>query len=128
MRMRRGKLLSVFLIYFFMFMQHSVLVYSSTDGHSIAARTDVAFEESNFAATSESDKIAVGSNQYDVQIANNNLAVSSTPTRESPIAEGTSNLEMEIEGDKKSGPGLATFILFCVVIAWITTAGGPKEN
>lgn len=128
MRMRRGKLLSVFLIYFFMFMQHSVLVYSSTDGHSIAARTDVAFEESNFAATSEADKIAVDSDQYDVQIANNNLTVSHALSRKNTIVEGPSNSKVENDGDQNSGPGVATLILFFVVVAWLTTAGGQKKN
>ena len=125
--MKRGrlKLLFLFIICFFML---KGLVHSSTDDHSFAARTDGTFEKPNLTTTLESDKIAVGSNQHDVQIANNNLEVSSTPTRESPIAEGPSNLEMEIEGGQKSGPGVATFILFCVVIAWITTAVGPKEN
>ena len=125
MKRRRLKLLFLFIICFFIL---KGLVHSSTEINSIAARTDGTFEKPNLTTTSESDKIAVGSNQCDVLIANNNLAVSSTPTRESPIAEGPSNLEMEIEGDQKSGPGLATFILFSVVIALITTTGGPKEN
>ena len=126
MKMRRGKLLFVFLIYFFM--QHSALVHSSTDGHSFAARTNSAFEESNFTGATEFDEIVVDSDQYDVQVANNSFKASPAPTRESSIVEGPSNLEMEIEGGQKSGPGLATFILFCVVTAWITIAGGPKEN
>ena len=126
MKIGRGKLLSVFLIYFFM--QQGVLVHSSTGGHSFAARTNGAFEESNFTTASASDEIAVGSDEYDVQIASNNLRVSTAPTRESPILEGPSNSEVEIDGDQNSGPGVATFILFFVVVAWLTTAGGPKEN
>ena len=94
----------------------------------MAARTDGYFDEPNFTATSESDEIAAGSDQYDVQIAKNNFKVSPSPTMETPMVEGPGKSEMEIDGDQKSGPGLATFILFCVVIAWITTAGGPKEN
>ena len=125
MKRRRLKLLFLFIICFFML---KGLVHSSTDDHSFAARTDGTFEKPNLTTTLESDKIAVGSNQYDVKIANNSLAVSSTPTRENPTVEVPSNLEVETDGDQNSGPGAATFILFCVVIAWITTAGGPKEN
>jgi len=126
MKMRRVKLLSVFLIYFLV--QQGVLVHSSTGGHSFAVRTDGVFEESNFTTTSESDKIAVGSDQYEVQIANNNLAVSSAPTRDSPIVEEPSHAAVGIDGDQDSGPGVATFIFFFIVIAWLTTSGGPKEN
>jgi hypothetical protein len=126
MKMRKGKLLSVFLIYFLML--QGVLVHSSTEGHSVAAKTDVAFEESNFAATSEADKIAVDSDQYDVQIADNNLTVSPALSRKNTIVEGPSNSKVENDGDQHSGPGVATFILFLVVVAWLTTAGGQKEN
>ena len=126
MKMRKGKLLSVFLIYFFM--QQGVLVHSSTEGHSVAARTNSAFEESNLTRASESDEIVVGSDQYDVQIASDNLTVSTAHTRKSPTVEGQSNSGVEFDGDHNSRPGVATFIFFCVILAWLTTAGGPKEN
>ena len=124
--MSRGKLLSVFLIYFFV--QQGALVHSSTEGHSAAARTNSALGESNFTGASESDEIAVGSDQYGVQIANNTPKVSPAPTRERPLVEAPINADVEVDGDHNSGPGMTTFILFFVVIAWLTTAGGPKEN
>jgi len=126
MKMSRGKLLFVFLIYFFV--QQGVLVHSSIAGHSVAARTNSAFEESNFTRASESDEIPLDSDHYDVQIASDKLTVATAPTRENPIVEGPGNSEGEVDGDQSSGPGVATFILFFVVIAWLTTAGGPKEN
>jgi hypothetical protein len=124
MKMRKGKLLSVFLIYFLML--QGVLVHS--ESHSIAARTYGAFEEPNFTTTSESDRIAVSSAQQDEQIANNNLTVSPALSRKNTIVEGPSNSKVENDGDQNSGPGVATFILFLVVVAWLTTAGGQKEN
>jgi hypothetical protein len=104
------------------------LAHSSTEDHSVAARTNSAFGESNFTGASESNEIAVGSDQYDVQSANNIPKVSPAPTRESPIVEAPINAGVEVEGDHNSGPGVAPFILFFVVIAWLTTAGGPNEN
>jgi hypothetical protein len=126
MKMSRGKLLSVFLIYFFV--QQGALVHSSTEDHSVAARTNSAFGKSNFTGASESDEIAVGSDQYDVQIASDKLTVATAPTKANPIVEGPGHSEGEVDGDQSSGPGVSTFILFFVVIAWLTTAGGPKEN
>jgi hypothetical protein len=125
MKRRRLKLLFLFIICFFML---KGLVHSSTDDHSFAARTNSAFEKSNFTRATEPGEIVVDSDQYELQVANNSFKASPALTRENSIVEGPSNLEMEIEGGQKSGPGVATFILFCVVIAWITTAGGPKEN
>ncbi len=127
MLMKRGRLKFLFLIITCFFMLKG-LVHSSLGDHSITARTDGSLKEHNFTTTSESDEIAVGSDQYDVQIANNNLKVSPAHTRENPIVEGPSNSEVEIDEDQNSGPGVASFILFFVVIAWLTTAGGPKEN
>jgi hypothetical protein len=74
------------------------------------------------------DKIAVDSDQYDVQIANDNLTVSPALSRKNTIVEGPSNSKVENDGGQNSGPGVATFILFLVVVAWLTTAGGQKEN
>ena len=126
MKMGRGKLLSVLL--FYILMHQAALVHSSTEGHSVAAKTKSAFGESNFTGASESYEIAVGSDQYDVQIANNTPKVSPAPTRERPIVEAPINADVEVDENQNSGPGVATFILFFVVIAWLTTAGGPKEN
>lgn len=126
MKMGRGKLLSVLL--FYILMHQAVLVHSSTEGHSVSARTKSAFEETNFTRATESDEIVVDSDQYDVQVANNTPKVSPAPTRERPLVEAPINADVEVDGDHNSGPGMTTFILFFVVIAWLTTAGGPKEN
>ena len=124
--MSRGKLLFVFLIYFFV--QQGVLVHSSIAGQSVAARTNSAFEESNFTGASEADEIALDPGRYDVQIASDKLTVATAPTKANPIVEGPGKSAVEVDGDQSSGPGVSTFILFFVVIAWLTTAGGPKEN
>ena len=126
MKMSRGKLLFAFLIYFFV--QKGVLVHSSTEGHSIAARTDGAFEQSNFTKRSESGAMVVGSEQYDVRITNNKLKVATAPARENPVVEGPSDSKVETDRDQNSGPGLPTFVLFLAVIVWLTNAGGAKEN
>ena len=126
MKMGRGKLLFVLLICFFI--QQSVLVYSSTGAHSVAARTNSAFGESNFTGASEFDKVAGDSSQHYEQIAKKNFGVSPPPARANPIVEGPGNAEVETDRDQNSGPGVGTFIVFFVAIAWLTTAGGPKEN
>jgi len=125
--MKRGRLKFLFLFITCFFMLKG-LVHSSTGDHSITVRTDGSLKGPNFTTASESDEITVGSDEYDVQIAKNNLKVSPAPTRENPIVEGPSNSEVEIDGDQSSGPGVATFILFFVVVALLTTAGGPKES
>jgi hypothetical protein len=61
-------------------------------------------------------------------LAGESSTVSTAPTKENPVAEGPSKSELEIDVDQNGGPGVATFLLFCVVIAWLTTPGGPKEN
>ena len=96
--MSRGKLLFVFLIYFFV--QQGVLVHSSIAGHSVAARTNSAFEKSNFTRAPESDEIAVDSDHNDVQIASDKLIVATAPERENPLVEGPRNSEVEIDGDQ----------------------------
>ena len=126
MKMGRGKLLSVLL--FYILMHQAVLVHSSTESHSVAAKTKSAFGESNFTGASESYEIAVGSDQYDVKIANNTPKVSPAPTRENNSAPKAAWTNMETDGDQSSGPGVGTFLIFFVVIAWLTTVGGPKEN
>lgn len=126
MKMSKGKLLFVFLIYFFV--QKGFLVHSSTGDLSIAAKTGDSFKGSNFVTASESDEMVVGSEQYDAQITNDNLKVATAPTRENPVVEGPSNSEVELDGDQNSGPGLPTFVLLFFVTAWLITASGSKEN
>ena len=125
--MKSGRLKFLFLIITCFFMLEG-LVHSSTGDLSIAERTGDYFEGSNFGTASESDEMVVDSEHYDVQIVNNTLKVSPAPTRENPIVEGPKNSKVKTDGDQNSGPGVMTFILFFVVIAWLTTAGGPKEN
>jgi hypothetical protein len=125
MKSGRLKFLFLFMICFFML---KGLVYSSTGDHSITARNDSLVEQPNFTTKSESDQIAVGSDQHGVRVTNNNHTVSTAPTKESPMVEVPRKSKVEIEGDQNSGPGVATFIIFFVVIAWLTTVGGPKEN
>ena len=104
------------------------LVYSSTGDHSITARNDSSVKQPNVTTKTEFDQIAVGSDQHDVRVTNNNQTVSTPPTKESPMPEVPRKSKVEIDGDQNSGPGVGTFVLFFVVIAWLTTAGGPKEN
>jgi len=101
------------------------LVHSSTGDHSITTRNEGSLKEPNFTATPKS---AVGSDQYDGQIAYNNLKASPALTGKNPIEEGPGNSEVEIDRNQNSEPGVATFILFCVVVAWLTAAGGAKEH
>lgn len=126
MKMSRGKLLFVFLIYFFV--QQGVIVHSSIAGQSVAARTNSAFEKNDFTRPSESDEIALNHDHYGVQIASDKHTVATATTKEHPVIEGPGNSEGEVDGDQNSGPGVSTFILFFVVVAWLTTAGRPKEN
>ena len=126
MKMGRGKLLSVLL--FYIFMHPAVLVHSSTESHSVSVKTKSAFEETNFTRASEFDKVAGDSSQYYEQIAKKDFGVSPPPVRANPIVEGPGNAEVETDGDQSSGPGVGTFWIFFVVIAWLTTVGGPKEN
>ena len=125
MKNRRLNLLFLCIICFFSLQG---LVHSSTRGLLMAARIDGYFDEPNFTATSESDEMVVGSEQYELQNANNSLTVATATTKEHPVIEGPRNSEVEVDGDQNSGPGVATFIIFFVVIAWLTTVGGPKEN
>jgi hypothetical protein len=125
--MKSGRLKFLFL-FITCFLMLKGLVHSSTGDHSITRRNDGSLKEPNFTTTAESDRTAVSSAQYEEQFANNRPTVSTAPTRENPIVEGPKNSEVEIEGGQNSGPGVATFILFFVIIAWLTTAGGPKEN